>query len=233
MTTQVEAERTGLLRSILERPDDDTPRLIFADWCEDNGEADRAEFIRAQMAAVGGKMPSRWPWSVWWVPGPFTTRVASRTTATDDSVILFYVPSDDWVLWHRGFVEAISLPLAAFMEHARDLFAAYPIISVTLTDREPIDVERAQGDDWQIVFGWYRWHEDQIGGPEYQRNDIPPELWDLMDEHLSLELPPPGTPAGTGLFKDYYSREEACTALFRAAVAYGRDLVGLPRLPGG
>jgi uncharacterized protein (TIGR02996 family) len=38
----------ALLAEIKERPWDDLPRLILADWLEDHGEADRAEFIRLQ-----------------------------------------------------------------------------------------------------------------------------------------------------------------------------------------
>lgn len=36
------------LRSIVESPEDDGPRLLFADWLEEQGEGDRAEFIRVQ-----------------------------------------------------------------------------------------------------------------------------------------------------------------------------------------
>ncbi len=32
----------SFLADILEHPDDDTPRLVFADWLDDHGEADRA-----------------------------------------------------------------------------------------------------------------------------------------------------------------------------------------------
>ena len=38
----------GFLRAIIEHPEDDTPRLIYADWLEENGDPDRAEFIRVQ-----------------------------------------------------------------------------------------------------------------------------------------------------------------------------------------
>src|SRR5262245_31186099 len=41
--------KDSLLAEIVANPDDDAVRLVFADWCEDNGEPDRAEFIRAQM----------------------------------------------------------------------------------------------------------------------------------------------------------------------------------------
>src|SRR5262249_28074934 len=36
------------LADILERPDDDVPRLVYADWLEEHGQPERAEFIRVQ-----------------------------------------------------------------------------------------------------------------------------------------------------------------------------------------
>lgn len=39
----------GLLQAILDNPDDDAPRLIYADWLEENGNPERAEFIRVQI----------------------------------------------------------------------------------------------------------------------------------------------------------------------------------------
>jgi len=38
----------AFLRAIKETPEDDTPRLILADWLDENGDPDRAEFIRVQ-----------------------------------------------------------------------------------------------------------------------------------------------------------------------------------------
>ena len=38
----------AFLQAMVETPDDDTPRLVYADWLEENGDADRAEFIRLQ-----------------------------------------------------------------------------------------------------------------------------------------------------------------------------------------
>jgi uncharacterized protein (TIGR02996 family) len=39
----------ALLRGVLDHPDDDAPRLVFADWLEEHGDAARAEFIRVQI----------------------------------------------------------------------------------------------------------------------------------------------------------------------------------------
>ncbi len=44
MTTQKD-----LYKAILADPNNDELRLIYADWCEENGDPDRAEFIRIQL----------------------------------------------------------------------------------------------------------------------------------------------------------------------------------------
>jgi uncharacterized protein (TIGR02996 family) len=39
----------ALFRAICEEPWEDTPRLVYADWLQENGDAGRAEFIRLQV----------------------------------------------------------------------------------------------------------------------------------------------------------------------------------------
>ncbi|MBY0233253.1 MAG: TIGR02996 domain-containing protein [Gemmataceae bacterium] len=46
----------GLFAAILQDPEDDALRLVWADWLEENGDAARAEFIRLQ---VSGSDPRR------------------------------------------------------------------------------------------------------------------------------------------------------------------------------
>ncbi len=38
-----------LLRAVHAKPEEDTPRLAYADWCDENEQGDRAEFIRLQI----------------------------------------------------------------------------------------------------------------------------------------------------------------------------------------
>jgi uncharacterized protein (TIGR02996 family) len=53
----------AFLEDIIASPEDDAPRLIYADWLEENGDEARAEFIRLQVArakAEGGlEVPER------------------------------------------------------------------------------------------------------------------------------------------------------------------------------
>src|SRR5262245_52813485 len=43
-------EEESFLRTIRCEPHDDAPRLVFADWLEEHGEPERAEYIRLQCA---------------------------------------------------------------------------------------------------------------------------------------------------------------------------------------
>src|SRR5262245_2431631 len=40
----------AFLDAILDNPEDDAPRLIYADWLDEQGDSARAEFIRLQCA---------------------------------------------------------------------------------------------------------------------------------------------------------------------------------------
>jgi uncharacterized protein (TIGR02996 family) len=50
-------ELRSLLQGCKDAPDDDTPRLVLADWLEEHGEADRAEFVRLSVRLAAGEIP--------------------------------------------------------------------------------------------------------------------------------------------------------------------------------
>ncbi len=62
------SDRDALLSAICEQPDEDTPRLVFADYLEERDEAPRAAFIRAQV-----ELATTPPWE------PFAVRCQWRT----------------------------------------------------------------------------------------------------------------------------------------------------------
>lgn len=45
------SDRAAFVSAIAASPDDDLPRLVFADWLDENGDPARAEFIRLQITA--------------------------------------------------------------------------------------------------------------------------------------------------------------------------------------
>ena len=53
----------ALLRAICERSEEDIPRLMYADFLDETGEAERAAFIRAQVEAA--RLPPWEPFAVY------------------------------------------------------------------------------------------------------------------------------------------------------------------------
>lgn len=116
----------AFLQAILAAPDDDTPRLVYADWLEERGDP-RGEFIRVQIALADTH-----------APGPETMGLLVRNQT------LLSEHSQDWtgsirplvseLTFERGFVATVTIALDAFLEHADALFAQAPIQRVKITD---------------------------------------------------------------------------------------------------
>jgi uncharacterized protein (TIGR02996 family) len=47
----------ALVQSIFDNPDTDAPRRVYADWLEEHGQEERAEFIRVQ-CELAKQLPS-------------------------------------------------------------------------------------------------------------------------------------------------------------------------------
>jgi uncharacterized protein (TIGR02996 family) len=121
----------AFLHDILAHPDDDAPRLIFADWLEEQGDAKsvaRAEFIRIQCALAAGNLPQQRraelygrqrhivdTWGKEWVR-PIRRLVQS------------------WE-FHRGFIDDVTMWAHTFLDRAGQLFCRAPIRYVSLRTR--------------------------------------------------------------------------------------------------
>lgn len=57
------SDHDALLRAIGEQPEEDTPRLMYADWLDENDEPERADFVRNQieLARPGLSAADRFP----------------------------------------------------------------------------------------------------------------------------------------------------------------------------
>lgn len=134
-------QREAFLQSVCEEPDDLATRLIFADWLEDHGDPDRAEFIRIQCELSGDiDEPARllglqaresellrvhrrrWNGEL--------HRLLSRT-ALANQVDSRRGLIKSWT-YRRGFVEAISMQTRAFVQHPDVIFRLGPIKFIRL-----------------------------------------------------------------------------------------------------
>lgn len=202
----------ALLRAILEHPAQDAPRLMYADWLQENGNESRAEFIRAQCA-------NRNRFS-WFIGGHDSTGWHPHTHECGDK-------SEFGV--SRGFVCEVCLTLAAFVQHAKSLFSAHPIERVTLADKSPWE----NATNPATHFGW--WCENELMDRNTESDVLPLPVMLCMDsddrrqDRVIASRFDRDRMHGVILFED---RDTARDALSRACVAYGRSLAGLsPTVP--
>jgi uncharacterized protein (TIGR02996 family) len=113
------------LPSILERPDDDIPRLVYADWLEERGDP-RGAFIRLQC--------QREPLT--YVDADFKMLLASEAALLreHETTWLGAIPGMvDHAEFRRGFVESVRLSASKFLRSAPRLFRVAPVRVVQLT----------------------------------------------------------------------------------------------------
>ena len=53
MSAAIPAEQAALLRAIVAHADDDTPRLVYADWLQEHGDEEQAAYIRDSIRLAG------------------------------------------------------------------------------------------------------------------------------------------------------------------------------------
>src|SRR5438045_918727 len=118
----------ALFQAVLDAPDDDAPRLVYADWLEENGQEDRGEFIRLEVRLYGQK------------PGRRTAddqrrrndlEVRLRKTWLEEMPKL---PGVRWWSFWRGFPTVQVHSWSALEKQAARIWAASPCEELYLND---------------------------------------------------------------------------------------------------
>lgn len=211
--------RDLLLRNILERPDDLPARQVYADYLEEHREEALAEFIRVQIAVEPMRNSAHWRGA------PRTKRVLLLNKERKIKLPSEIRPlgwqysfnGTNWraPAWQRAFQDTCALTvrngfpyqLACTLEwfteaNAREAFGKWPIESVVLVDRRPIESG-----------GEFLWFYHKSMEPSGQDHWIPNRIVHLVIRH------------------SFHPTEAAAYAdLDAACVAYGRRLAGLPAL---
>lgn len=133
MTTEA-----ALLAAVAASPDDDLPRLVYADFLEETGDAihaARSHFIRAQIA-----LETLRP----------RTREFRRAKAMEERLRemflhnwLYDLPEylrDGRVAWRRGFPEQVQLTVAELTTDGEELFRWFPFTRLTLEPARGVTV---------------------------------------------------------------------------------------------
>jgi uncharacterized protein (TIGR02996 family) len=123
-----ESDRQAFLRTILDDPTSDTPRLIFADWLDEHGDHPRAEFIRLQCQIARG----------------FDRPEEKEEAEIREGELLAEhrveweneLPTWEGIAWEtfrRGFISSVRADSpSAFFSHEAEIFAAVPIETLSL-----------------------------------------------------------------------------------------------------
>jgi uncharacterized protein (TIGR02996 family) len=150
------SDREALLRAICASPEEDTPRLMFADWLDEHGESERAEFIRLQceLARLFDDGGESQPLYEFLCNRDFVTLPSADWTRIDDGIhrrIALSMRANDllrrhveewlpklpkkykveWQGFHRGFPHRVTLRGAPKLkEVAPRLRAAVPAVTL-------------------------------------------------------------------------------------------------------
>jgi uncharacterized protein (TIGR02996 family) len=121
----------ALLQAVCAEPDDDGPRLVYADWLEEHGNPARADFIRLQCerARLLTEDPRR-------------QALQSRERELLETYTAEWLaPLEPWLFeygpgpssfFQRGFVEELTAWVDPFLKDAAGLFAPTPLRHVAL-----------------------------------------------------------------------------------------------------
>lgn len=123
------SDRDALLHAIAARPEEDTPRLMYADWLEENGEPERADFVRTQVLVA---QPGLSPAEKYPLVQKNVFYLTNRVRHWKDQLPQF--PGIAWGDFNRGLIEEVQAaderPLLA---HAAAIFAVPGVHILRLT----------------------------------------------------------------------------------------------------
>jgi uncharacterized protein (TIGR02996 family) len=140
------------LEAVRAAPDDDGPRLVYADWLDERGDHDRAEFIRVQCELA------RLDPADAGVPDLHVRQLEMLAEHEQEWL-------GDWserlIRWEfrRGFLHAVRITPGPFLDHGEELFRRHPVEEVTFAnDRgEPLEPEAVREVVAAPAMGLVRW----------------------------------------------------------------------------
>ena len=131
-------EHRAFLNAILERPDDDLARLVYADYLDETGDPERAEFIRVQIEIANSSDGD-----------PRFSALRRRQNELQKRRVEWRLPIRGIQHFHRGFVESIAVTADWLIHSPIEILRAAPIreLRVINADNYVVDLARVPGLD--------------------------------------------------------------------------------------
>jgi len=205
----------ALLKAVAANPADDLPRLVLADWYEENGEGERAEFIRVQIEIAKDLSCKT---SVGYPPKYICNRAKIWNCVRCLSIIrereLYQIARHEWqgdcveiipkgatideyITFQRGFIHTVRCTIADWIEYGSKIIATNPVERVEVSDRKPLR---------SFITSKFYWNYSS--GNVERPFIVPYKIWNLV--HANEEE------------YGFTSRELAINALSDALIAYAK-----------
>jgi uncharacterized protein (TIGR02996 family) len=207
------SSHAAFLQAIVSAPDDDTHRLVYADWLDDNGDPRRAEFIRLQcrLASLDECDPERSDlldreWELLtvyrkrWQPG--TAPVPGKYFGVD--------------LFVRGFLGRVALPADVLLDYGEALFRDHPIQHLRVWFARG-QLEEIVARPWMANVSSLDLSKEVLTLDELRALTASPHLGGLRQLTLSAE-----TPEGLGLLAGW----PGLRAITHLTLSHGHDRKG-------
>jgi uncharacterized protein (TIGR02996 family) len=124
------SDEDAFLQAILAQPEDDTVRLVYADWLAEHGDPDRGEFVRTQIELAHTEPNSE-------------AEERRRSFLFGRQAELLKRHKKEWLApftpyakessFVRGFVQALAVSATTFIRNAEKWFKIAPITRVKVT----------------------------------------------------------------------------------------------------
>jgi len=121
------AEERAFFDRIRDEPADDGPRLIYADWLEENGQPDRAEFVRLQVAIE--RLPDDDPRR-----SELRDRERMLREANEARWSAHLAPLVTGWEFRRGVIDSVSVDTNQFLAAGAAIFELAPVRKVRFFD---------------------------------------------------------------------------------------------------
>lgn len=184
----------ALLAAIAANPDDDLPRLVYADWLDENGQPERAEFIRVSCREAELKRENPHPTKEWaevwrklkllqaaiaandWFPcTKCFPKPPRRPTNVQKKNYSQSMPS---FTWDRGFITAVQCRLQGWLWWGRTLFARHPTITlVAIADKRPLQVTINGMNRFMWINNESHSYEDRAADPVLR---LPKDVFEIL-----------------------------------------------------
>lgn len=225
------SDHASFLAAVLANPTDYLPRRVYADYLEENGDADWAELIRISSPDVNGpilrtRIGKRWmrlarrlvgpsvpkSWVVWPISDPAVYPISGETGSWEEvcgSTHFSHTNTHLIVGFRHGFIDAVAAPINRLRKALPAVCRLQPVTRVAVTglflDQEMYAVPgnnwRDAGPDRRII--------------QQRGNSIPLDIWERLTSPVVRGANEP--------HRVYQDLNAAHTALGQAVLCWARE----------